>query len=224
MVINNRGGERRKPVEIFKLPKTDKEELATILEFINYLGSKDVSHYSKFIKRLSESNEIINSDKDPIAKQIEDFCHHPDQWIENCSWTTAETTVWTFMMKRAANRYKDIPELITIALQKAQSYFREWLNFQRISSFQEYLLHVKNKEFEPDYELIDKIFKLAWLLDLKKEGAAYKLLDACESEWLETLTFKEQFNFTKAKLKYLSLKTSNVKLDFCEFTSRALNY
>ena len=184
-VICNRGGESRRPVEVYRMKNVTKEALSELIDELSACNSGSRSDYREFLLGLSERFE--SSETDAAAKLVEEACDLPMQSVGNCSWTSTETAVWAFMALKALGDEKPGSDPVAERLAEVKHHFGHWIAYQRIRTIREYLKVVEERGSTADHGVLRTAFATAWVTTPPGETGLNSTLQDVEAQYLRVL-------------------------------------
>ncbi len=184
IVICNRGGASRRPMEIFRFSTgvINAEAIIKIMKIKN-LSKK---FYENFLNFLVPP-DFKQNDLDYILQFATTL---PSQVVGNCSWVSAITAVFAMMLIGGVRgehkgRLGDDDDIISFQeleerIEAEVNLYRTWIAFQQVSSLERLMKPIKeeNLHFKPDHRLILTALRSANLM----------LLDNFLSNKLQSLT------------------------------------
>ena len=185
LVICNRGGESRKPVEVYKMANVTKASILELLDQLERCKHEQRHGYIHFLKGLS--HRFDSSEKNSTAKAIEDACELPHQWVGNCSWASAEASVWAFMALKAVGNEEVETKPMEERLAGVKEDFGAWIAYQRIRTIREYLEVVEERGSTPDHGVLRRAFATAWVMVPAADAGLRSVLEDAEAQYLRVL-------------------------------------
>ena len=159
LVLCNRGGLSRKPMEVYELaPGT---VTADLVNEIRDLSNKPPKEYKRFVKSLSGRDGFTSSRKNRSARALESACRLRMQRVGNCTWASPETAAFAFMMIHNLREDSENPAAV---IGETRQQFKQWITHQRIRSISEYLKVSREHGAAPDHKTMERAFALAWTL------------------------------------------------------------
>ncbi|SCA64123.1 hypothetical protein SCG7086_CD_00030 [Chlamydiales bacterium SCGC AG-110-P3] len=141
-----------------------------LVEEIIGLKNKSEEYFGEFIESLPKRKGF--SKKNKRAKEFDNACHLPHQWVGNCSWTSAETGVWATMLAGNLKAAGGNKRARSEAIKKTRQQFTEWVNFQRIRSTQLYMDKLDPKDYNRDFLLkqFEQLYQIRHETPITKEA------------------------------------------------------
>jgi len=188
IIINNKGGESRRPIEIYRMNSAKiiptSEFAAKVGEIIG-LNKKQQSDYVTWLNAVCDKFGATKSDFEKIFE--ESYPLERDQKVGNCSWESLETSIYALIaihrmvskgftkgLARDGKLSEAQTREISNELQNSGRVFIRWLQFTMLSALEGYLNHHKEPDdgaIPLDHDLITKIILQsqllpAWQIDL----------------------------------------------------------
>lgn len=145
-MICNRGGELRRPMEIYHYNESSLTS-DIIVKIRGSLKQNEENYRKLFYEELSNQLGFSMNHQDFKIQEQGDKLYA--QVLGNCSWVSSTTSVYAFLMLSGGE------------LEKQRETYKNWLGFQQIYSIERIVNLIGTTGYEPDHELIQKAISMA---------------------------------------------------------------
>lgn len=133
LILSNKGGETRKPVELYKIDR--KKVDAAVIQQLLDLKSQESENYTKWVKAIEEN---FGAAKDPLCFCIEQaYPLSSFQQVGNCEWESLQTNVYAaLLLHRLKDRFllEEIKDLID-STNRTFLELQQFIQLQTLESF-----------------------------------------------------------------------------------------
>jgi len=200
LIVNNKGGETRNPIEVWKIDR-DKVSEDVIEEIIQQFYRPQET----YLDCLERIRSTLGGFRDPLAGlMMASYPMYPIQTIGNCSWESQETAVWSVLtLHRLVGKVApNNPESIHV-IESVSEIFEHWLQFTMVDALESYLkdhaADTPETEYPLDRALAMKVFQQAWRIPSWRQENLQRL-DQIEGQFLAMLSENEQQQFLVEKV------------------------
>lgn len=208
-VICNRGGESRRPVDVFHFnPEKIDVETLKMIEDCGRKGDKK-TYQTLFFTTLDQKLQFSKSESD---HQMNDLNALPMQTVGNCTFVSSTTAIYAFILLGKIRGSDEFGHFVNQGLltegnlQQAVEVYQTWLSHLQISFLEKNIpnLEKRNTAFVPDHPLIVSAFRKAHLLPLDDYNE--KRLEKITADYISTLEKKLQTKMMSDLIYWKTLK------------------
>lgn len=207
LVISNKGGYTRKPIELFKIDK-EKVTQKTIQEIV-LMGSRSIDDYKKW---LIDVKSTFGADPDGLFEELAEAAYPfaPVHIGQHCAWESLETNLYAMLLleRMKPTCYGGDQEICKQVISKTNDDFARLMRFIQVGALEKYLkvftpgssFNVDAIQFEEtDQRLLKLVF---WeVLRMKDwEPDLWIRLQSMEGAFLRSLPLTDQYSFYLQKL------------------------
>lgn len=160
LVICNRGGASRHPLEIFHI---DPKSLN--LELIKTIGEESKKFDSEAYKKLffEELPVQLSFSQTPLDSRLQNATLLSEQEVGNCTWLSPMTAIYAMLLIGGTNEKS---AALSSQINSQVELYRTWLRFEQISTLERImkLLPQEKTPFQTDHFLIQNAIRRAYLL------------------------------------------------------------
>jgi hypothetical protein len=156
-VLGNRGGESRKPVELYHYDplQLTPEIIAQILDMVD---SSSADFRSFFYIELKD---LLSLEPSESLQKIASHCSLEGQTAGNCTWTSLEAVIWAQFQFAAQKIGTDSTEM----LEYGDVIYTHWRLFVSAIQMENYLQYLEDEHLSPDQDDFLAAFQDFWRVE-----------------------------------------------------------
>jgi ankyrin repeat protein len=179
-VLCNRGGEKRKSIEVYHFNPANMDE--ETIEKISAASAENASNYRElFFTILPNKLAFFQNELDHLMEAAHSL---PDQIVGNCSFVSAITSIYAFMLLGNVrgideqgcfvNQEPGSKQQLEEGIKKTVAGYQTWLSHLQISFLERSIRYLTESDnaYIPDHQLIKTVLRTAHLLPLDALGQA----------------------------------------------------
>lgn len=168
LVIANKGGASRKPIEAYKVDTSTLTE--SVIQEIIDLHNYSEENYAKWLDSIPTT---FNSTQNNFTNLLEEsYPLEPTQRVGNCAWESLETAVFAAWLMRRLTKEKNLDSSTPIVENVKQS-FSHWVESTKLYALEKYLKELSSSSESSnsrlDQNVILTIFNTAWTMPWSEE-------------------------------------------------------